>query len=304
MDEGDRVTSGQPLAQLDIERLEARGRELAADLERARARLALGRITKDRLAGLIAEGAASQQELDDAREGMRALAAQVELAAARVEGNEVEIGKSTLVAPFDGTITARRRDEGAVVDGGEPVLEVLERAALEARVGVAGAPVDTLEQGERLSVDVQGRPFPATVKAVLPVRGLGTRTVDVLLVLDAHPDAARSGDLVRLTLEESVPGEGLWLPIAALAEGRRGLWTVSVAEPVDEPANGPTHSIGRRTVEIVHSDTERAFVRGPLADGELVVVSGVHRLVPGQRVRLAPDADGAQASPGDADGDE
>ena len=117
--------------------------------------------------------------------------------------------------------------------------------------------------------------------AVLPTVESDTRTVRVVFRLD-EVASVRAGSLARLTLETDVSGEGFWLPLTALAESRRGLWSAYVV--VDGEA-GPR--VDRRQVEVVHAGSDRVFVRGALRSGERVVVSGIHRLVPGQRVRIA-----------------
>ena len=50
-----------------------------------------------------------------------------------------------------------------------------------------------------------------------------------------------------------------------------------------------THKLRRRELEIVHQEADRVFARGTLSDGEMVVVEGLHRLVPDQLVRIAAD---------------
>jgi hypothetical protein len=42
----------------------------------------------------------------------------------------------------------------------------------------------------------------------------------------------------------------------------------------------------RREVQVLYSETERVYVRGAISDGDMVVASGLHRVVPGQIVRL------------------
>jgi multidrug efflux pump subunit AcrA (membrane-fusion protein) len=105
----------------------------------------------------------------------------------------------------------------------------------------------------------------------------------------------RPGDLVELRLQKSIAAKGFWLPLSALSEGNRGLWRVLVAEPEASGAQGegsladtpyPLWRLVSRTVQVLHSDGERAFIRGALQPGERVVAAGLHRLVPGQRVRI------------------
>ena len=59
--------------------------------------------------------------------------------------------------------------------------------------------------------------------------------------------------------------------------------------------DGARHRVERRQVEVVHAAADRAFVRGALRTGERVVTTGIHRLVPGQRVRVT--GSGVAAAP-------
>ena len=69
---------------------------------------------RELISGLVAEGAASQQAVDDAREGMAAIEAAQTLAEARLQTNGVQLQKSLLRAPYDATVVARLVDEGRV----------------------------------------------------------------------------------------------------------------------------------------------------------------------------------------------
>jgi hypothetical protein len=85
-----------------------------------------------------------------------------------------------------------------------------------------------------------------------------------------------TGDLVSLTIDIPMSGQGAWIPISALASGVRGLWTLYI---VDE-----NQTIQTRLVSIVYADETKAFVTGAINQGEQVVISGIHRLVPQQQV--------------------
>jgi RND family efflux transporter MFP subunit len=289
VDEGDRVRAGDLLAELDTARLQARRRELRAALAEAQANQSLAEITVDRLRGVVDSGGVSRQGLDEAREALRAAQAARRLAEARIATVDIEIAKARLVAPFDGIITRRHFDEGRVLSAGAPVLELQETATPEARIGVGGSLVEALEVGERHRLTVAGRDWTGEVRAVLPLRTGGTRTVDVLLRVDAPVGVLRAGDLVRLELDERREQRGYWVPLEALAEGRRGLWSLYALEPATGPGEA-THRVVPRTVEVLHQTGELAYVQGALRAQVRVVADGLHRVVPGQLVQLAGDA--------------
>ncbi|MCG8459252.1 MAG: efflux RND transporter periplasmic adaptor subunit [Holophagales bacterium] len=297
VDEGDTVAAGELLAELDTDRLLARQKELEAALAQAEADLRLAGATLERTREAQVLDAVSSQALDEAALGLEARRAARARAAAAVEQIEVELRKSRLLSPYDALVTGRFVDEGQVVSTGTPVLHLLEKGRPRARVGVAGDSVHALAEGQGRWVEIDGRRIGATVEAILPSRQSETRAVEVLLGLDASLAAGpsdgsgavvRSGDLVRLGVERFEPTRGFWLPTAALTESRRGLWAAYVViGDGDTGRDGLTAE--RRELEVLHQEAERVFARGTLGDGETVVRSGLHRLVPGQQVRLVSD---------------
>jgi len=288
-DEGDTVGAGQVLARLDDARLKARRGELSAGLAQARADLALARATLARVEKARDFEGVSDQEVDQARQQVAALEAAEALARSRLASVDVDLDKSVLAAPWDATVIARHVDEGQVLAPGQPVFSLIERAPLEVRVGVAGDTVVALAPGGRVAVEVAGEELSGTVRAVLPVRDPRARTVDVLIQLPGDAPVL-PGDIARLLLERRVDTPGAWLPIGALAEARRGLWSVFVAVPAEGGAapGGATHRLERRLVQLVHQESDRAFVQGALADGDLVVADGLQRVSQGQFVRVVP----------------
>ncbi|MEM8962689.1 MAG: efflux RND transporter periplasmic adaptor subunit [Acidobacteriota bacterium] len=285
VDEGAVVDRGALLAELDTDRLEARRRSLVAQQDRAEADARLAELTLERVGEARALDAVSSQALDEAELGLAARRASAAEAGSAVAELEVELAKSRLTAPYDAVVVSRLVDEGQVLGAGTPVFHVLERGQPEARVGVAGGAVDQLVVGQEHRVVVGDREVVATVRAVSSQRRSGTRAVEVLLTLDAElvqngDDSARavhSGDLARLVLSRDVETAGFWLPMSALTESSRGLWAVYVV------ADGV---LERRELEVLHEEADRVFARGTLEDGERFVRGGLHRLVPGQRVRV------------------
>ena len=202
---------------------------------------------------------------------------------------DVQISNMTLTAPFAGTVEARHLDEGAVVSQQMPrtAFVLSETAALEARIGLRGDLVEKVCQDPSATRLTFGdRDVPVSGARALPVVDSGTRTVTVVFSLETPaPGAAalRPGDLVSLELSVEQAERGAWLPIAALSESQRGLWS---AFWVEATAGG--EGIARRAeLELLHVEADRAFVRGTLDPDALVVISGAHRLTPGQVVSTA-----------------
>jgi membrane fusion protein, multidrug efflux system len=286
-DEGDQVKQGQVLAHLDIERLLARKQELNSALHQAEANQKLAGITYRRYKDVVKFNGVSEQQLDEAREHLRASRAAVSLAESKLSSIEIEIDKSQLIAPFDASITKRMVDEGQILALGHSVLRLLENSTLEIRVAIAGTLVDTIRKGQKYPLIIHHKTIHGTVKAVIQVRDGSTRTVDVILQISGETMAVRSGDLVKLELAMQVAKTGAWIPVAALSEDARGTWSVYLLQPAAAPDSASTYEVQRHAIEIIHTESDRVFVQGITQDAAQLVVDGLHRIVPGQLVRVA-----------------
>jgi RND family efflux transporter MFP subunit len=117
-DIGARVKKDQLLAEIDTPEVDQQLQQARADLETAQANLAIAKITADRWQGLVQDGSVSQQETDQALSNLKAVQATVESNAANVRRLEQLQSFEKIYAPFDGIITARSTDIGALIDAG------------------------------------------------------------------------------------------------------------------------------------------------------------------------------------------
>lgn len=218
-----------------------------------------------------------QEQIEAARAAVKQLDAAISL-------NNHDLDDCTLEAPFAGTVSERFVDEGTVVEPGAPILRIVESDRLEAWIGV---PVDVaarLELGQEQLLVVDGAELCAKVAAILPEVDLPTRTRRVVLALDrSTADALVPGQVVRLETEVETAADGFWLPTAALTRGERGLWSCFAVAP--HPEREAESRVEPRTLEVLYASGDRAFVRGTLSDGDLVIASGTHRVVASQTVR-------------------
>ncbi len=286
VDEGQSFGRGQVLARLDTARLRARRQELAMQLARARAeaQAANSRYTRNTSLRASTPEAVAEQALDDARYAADAASAQVSAVNAQIAALDVDIRRARIVAPYSGIVEARRMDEGEIAAAGMPVLTVLETAAPEARIGIPAANDTNLSPGSRVLITVDGVPMSARVTSIGVARSSETRTVDLIATLGAPLGTIRDGDLASLEIERQIPGDGFWVPLSALTESRRGLWSVLVVEQRESEASP---ILVRREVELVGQDQNRAFVRGALQRSDLVVASGLQRLAAGAPVSIS-----------------
>lgn len=279
----------------------------AAELEALRAERSLARLQVERRQGLAQRDSISTEELDrvaaqelvlaareaaaeaqlaELREGTRvevieAQEASLEAVEALLASIDIDLEDCLLRAPFAGTVARRLLDEGTVVQAGQAILHIVEDGRLEARIGL---PVDAAaslgESAPRLLVG--GIEVSTERPELLPELDELTRTrTAVFAIAGAARGSIAPGQVARLELVRRVERPGIWLPLRSLTEGSRGLWSCYVVTPEEGDA-GPI--LERADVEVLHVDGERALVRGTLREGDRVVVSGTHRVSPGQAV--------------------
>jgi len=279
VEEGDVVSQGDILARQDLQRLNARKRELQASLERANADLALAQVNSDRTTSLVERKLESAQRLDEVKASLNVAKAQVSEIKAALNSLNVEMRKATLISPFDGVVNRRFLDEGSVVNAGSPVFGLTSIENYQARFAVPADVIDQFEVNEPVLVKVGDINVAGTVTQRLPIRNVQTRTVDILVTLNSN-ERVRPGDMAILSGLRSHTETGAWLPVNALSNGLRGLWRVFVL------SNKKNTTLEARIVEVVYTDGNNAFVRGALKDGEIYVNEGTHKLAPGQMVSI------------------
>ncbi|WP_084419988.1 efflux RND transporter periplasmic adaptor subunit [Henriciella litoralis] len=286
VDVGDRVTDGQLLAALDTRALRSQLTSARAQVKEAEANHRLAMTTVDRQQTLLEKGHVAQQRVDEARAQAATSQARIDAAKAQAATLQVQIDLSSITAPYPGVITERRYDEGAIASPGVPVFELVETTALEARIGLPANLAAELEPGRVYTLKGDLGPVDARLKSVTGVIDAGQRTVtSVFDIID--PSKVSTGAVVRLEMQRDVNEPGFWVPVSALAENQRGLWSVYIARQQDD---GWVAQPG--LVEVIQSESERAYVRGAVSDGDRVILNGLQRITPGQQVlpRLSPTA--------------
>ncbi|MEM9744508.1 MAG: efflux RND transporter periplasmic adaptor subunit [Pseudomonadota bacterium] len=309
VDVGVTVTTGDVLARLDQADVRATVAQARAALTVARANetaaaadLELAEETKQRFKNLFERGHASAQTYDEQRLTLQARRAGLDLAKASVAearaalaAAQVRLRQTEIRAPFDGIVQTRRVDEGTQVRPDAVVFRLIEVGAPEAHVGIPDQVAATLTPGTQAALFWGGKETEVTLRAVLPEIDPSTRTMTAVYDITADQSSMGSrgalpiGAIVEVGVAASVAEAGTWLPLTALTESDRGLWGVYVVSA--------DQTVERRLVEVLHTTAagrdQRVFVRGTLNDGDRVVAGGVHRLVPGQRVRVSSPSPGS-----------
>jgi len=286
--EGDTFLKGETLATLDTERLTAKLKELDAGIRRANAAKKLAKSSLLRAQSLKASRNISEQALDEALQKRNSADAEYDLVMAQKASVDVELKKAKLTAPFDGIVIDRMTDEGRATNPGASVLLLEELGKTIVRVGLPLREARKLSAGNILKVERDGQTFKAVVERINLALSTSRVSEIYLLPQDYDDQTLISGELVNVVIANvSALDKGVWLPLSALSEYGRGLWSVYLAKP-DKKAD--TSAIVERTiVEVIQIQGEFAQVKGGVLKETLhyVIKSSTHRVVEGQKVQIS-----------------
>jgi membrane fusion protein (multidrug efflux system) len=236
VDKGDWVKKGQVLAEIEVPELEQR-------LERARAKLQVRRVTYERLNGVWA----SDHRLV-AREDVDIAQGEYQQARADVDELEALVGYTKIVAPFDGVVTARYVDPGALIrasaqseapdgtgSGGQgkegPVLRVADIATLRVYVYMPEAETSLVRRGQPATLTLRefpGRTFTGTVARFNTSLSLSTRTMLTEVDLDNPNHELYPGMYADVTIELMRHAGALEVPPSAVGSADDGREFVEV----------------------------------------------------------------------------
>jgi RND family efflux transporter MFP subunit len=234
VDIGAPVKSGQLLAQIETPDLDQQLRQAQAELATARTNLGLSESTAQRWQSLRAAGAVSKQGIDEKMGDFAAKQSMVQALQANVERQLALKRYSSLVAPFDGVVTARNIDVGALVNvggaAGSELFVVSDIRRLRVYVQVPQRQVALIRPGSSAQLAVPeraGRTYSATVQSMAQAINAGSGTMLVQLVVDNATKELLPGAFATVRFELPA-GQAIAVPPGALIMGKNGVEVATV----------------------------------------------------------------------------
>lgn len=283
-DIGDRVQAGQLLAVIDAPEVEQQLAAATAALATVRAQRDLSARTAQRWTELGARSVVSQQATDERRGDLAARSAQLVQAEAEVNRLRALTGFTQVLAPFDGTVTSRGTDVGALIVAGatnaQPLFTVSDTRRLRLYVRVPQAYTAAISPGvvARFTVPEHGdETFTAEVTRSAESLDVQSGAMLVQLVVDNSADRLLPGGYaqVRLELPPGPAGGQVRIPASALIFRQDGT-SVAVVEEGGKVAVKPVRIARDLGAELdISSGLERGewVINGPsdaIRTGDLV----------------------------------
>jgi RND family efflux transporter MFP subunit len=293
VDIGTHVKAGDLLAEIDAPELDHQLQQAKADLETAQANLKLAQSTADRWQFLLKTQSVSRQETDEKVGDLNAKKAMVDASASAVHRLEDLQSYEKVTAPFDGVITARNTDVGALIDAGANSLgkELFHLAAtgrLRVFVNVPEAYDRAAEPGAHATLQLTEFPtrhFSGTLVRNANAIDTASRTLLVEVDVDNPTGELLPGAYVLVHLK--LPGKtnhGLTIPVNTMLFRSEGL---QVAVVRDGRAQLVPIVMGR------DFGSEAEVVSG-LTPNDRVIANPADSLISGEPVRVADTQGGSR----------
>ena len=254
-----------------------------AELQQAKATLALAKSSYERNVELLGKKFLSQQALDTSAATLKVQEAAVQLA-------EAKLAKTRVKAPFRGMVGLRNVSVGDYVKEGQDLINIEDIGTLRVDFKLPETYLGRLNKGQAVEVATDARPgerFKAQLDAIDPLVDQGGRAIAARARLDNAAGKLRPGMFVRVRLVFGERQGVLMMPEQAVVPGGQP----AVFKVVDGKAKLAKVKLGVRRAALVE-------VTEGLAEGDVVVTAGQLKIKEGAAVR--PVGDGAPPATGSA----
>ena len=234
-DIGAKVKAGDVLAEIATPDLDQQLMQARAALSVAQANAKLAQIGAERWQSLASTDAVAKQDVDQRTFTWNANIAQVKAAQANVDQLVAEEGFKRLVAPFDGIVTARATDIGALINvgaaGGAQLFVVSETGKLRVYVNVPQNYVPSVPPGTQATISVPehpGKTYSGTVEYSSQAVNPSSGTTLMQLIVDNAAGEMMPGDYASIHLQMAAVAHVLSVPSSALIFDAKGLSVATV----------------------------------------------------------------------------
>jgi RND family efflux transporter MFP subunit len=284
-DIGAHVKAGQVLAEIETPDLDQQLQQARADLNTAQANEKLAEVTAERWQKILKSNAVSKQDVDEKVSDLAAKRAAVASAKANVDRYVAMKGFTHIVAPFEGVVTARNTDVGALINAGTAagleLFVISDTHKLRAYVNVPQVYVRNVQPGTKAELTVPEHPeksYAATIETSSQAVTAASGTTLMQLVVDNSADELLPGSYANARLQLPSNAEALSIPASALIFDAKGLSVAIV---------GADNRVAVKTVTIARDLGSKIEIASGLGANDRVIQNPPDGIATGAEVRIA-----------------
>lgn len=284
VDIGAQVKAGQLLGEIETPDLDQQLLQARADLASAQANVELAETTAKRWQAMLKTDSVSRQEVDDKTGDFASKEAMVKAAQANVDRLLATKSFARIVAPFDGIVTARDTDTGALINAGggsgPALFEVSDTRRLRLYVNVPQNYVSSAKPGTKANITVPehaGKTYTATVESSSQSVDVASGTTLVQLAVDNAAGELLPGGFANVSLHLPTNAAILNVPASALIFDQSGLRVATV---------GPDNKVLMKPVTIARDLGKVVELSSGIALTDRVIESAPDGITDGDAVNV------------------
>lgn len=282
---GSRVKRGQVLARLDPADLKLSATASRAQVASVEADYIYAKADLDRYQQLLTQKVVSTAAFEVKKNAYAAALAKFNAAKAQAAVSDNQANYTTLLADFDGVITAVNADPGQVVAAGQPIIKLARTDVMDAVVNVAESQIQTVRGTKQVQISLWSQPdkiYSGQIREIAGAADIASRTYVVKLQIDKPDDALKLGMTASVILHGSdqIASSATLLPLTAVLQQQQ--------QPSVYVLSADNH-LKLRPVVVAQYREQAVVIASGLQPGERVVAVGVHKLRDGEAVNPIPE---------------
>lgn len=273
-DVGTVIPAGGVIARIDQSVAKTQLDSDRANVAKLAAQLRFDRAQASRMDSLYQQNAIAKATRDQAASTRDVDVGALAQAQAALRKSKYQYDHSIIRAPFPGRVVQRLINIGEYAMVGKPIVRFVDIGSLEVS---AQTPIDSarhIREGLKITMEIEGHPVEGTVRAIVPVGDLVSRSLEVRITIASN--AGFVGDAAKVFIPSAEPRDVIAVPRDALILREDNTYVFKV----DRKSTAQ-----RVAVETGSEDGALVEIKGQIAPGERVIVRGAERLEAGQKVR-------------------
>ncbi|MEZ0287501.1 MAG: efflux RND transporter periplasmic adaptor subunit [Methylophilus sp.] len=291
VDIGGAVKAGQLLAEVETPDLDQELLQAKADLASTQANVSLAETTAKRWQDMLKTQSIARQEVDEKLGDYKSKQALVKASEANVQRLQALKGFASIVAPFDGSVTARNTDTGALINAGssgnasgagaQPLFEISNTRKLRLYINVPQNYVSHIRPGSKATFNVPEYPdgrFAATIQSTSGAISASSGTTLVQLLVDNAAGKFLPGGFANVNLELKAATGILSIPASALIFDQNGLKVATV---------NAENKVSLKTITIARDLGKTLEIQSGLSASDQVIENPPDGVTDGTLVKVA-----------------
>lgn len=283
VDEGDYVTSGQIVAQMDVDELQAQVSQAQGSIHSALAQKNDATVQYERNLKLYKEDAISKKELDSSKYQQEIAIGNYTTAQGSLDLLSEKLSSATIRVPRDAVVTRRYLYDGYYVKSGEAIISIADTTSLLAIADIGEGLIADVYLGADVDVTVvayHDEVFHGKVNRISPMASLPARTFKVEIKIPNTDNRLKAGMFSTIAIRGQERKDVIVVPQSAIVmrEDQRTVYVVNSDNIVQQKLL-ETGAIDGDNIEVIKG----------LSEGERIVIGGQNKLRQGMKVSFEDD---------------